>query len=75
MYGISSVNKFEPVVQKDINMKEKNTKESNSTNKKPIKVLHIEDDGGLAYLIQSKLALKGYFVDIARDGEEGLEMY
>jgi len=56
-------------------MKEVNTNETNSIDGKPIRVLYIEDNEGLAYLIQNKLALKGYLVEIARDGEEGLEMY
>jgi phosphoserine phosphatase RsbU/P len=55
-------------------MKEENINEIKSIDGKPINILYIEDDEGLAYLIQNKLALKGYLVDIARDGKEGLEI-
>ncbi|MCP4537344.1 MAG: response regulator [Chloroflexi bacterium] len=42
---------------------------------KPIHILYMEDDPGLARLFQKKLRRAGYMVDIARNGEEGLEMY
>jgi len=42
---------------------------------KPIRILYIEDDPGLARLFQRKLSRAGYLVDIARDGQEGLAMY
>jgi two-component system sensor histidine kinase/response regulator len=42
---------------------------------KPIRILYMEDDPGLARLFQRKLRRAGYIVDIARDGEEGLVMY
>ncbi len=35
----------------------------------------MEDDAGLARLVQKRLAPLGYQVSIARDGEQGLEMY
>jgi signal transduction histidine kinase len=35
----------------------------------------MEDDPGLARLFQKKLRRAGYIVDIARNGNEGLEMY
>lgn len=41
----------------------------------PIHILCMEDDSGLARLIQKKLERAGYSVDLARDGEEGLAMY
>ena len=41
----------------------------------PIRVLYMEDDAGLARLVQKQLERAGYAVDIARDGEEGLAMY
>jgi two-component system sensor histidine kinase/response regulator len=42
---------------------------------KPIRVLYMEDDPGLARLFQRRLRRAGYIVDVARDGEEGLAMY
>jgi len=42
---------------------------------KPIRVLYMEDDPGLARLFKRKLEQAGYVVDLARDGEEGLAMY
>ncbi len=56
-------------------MKDENINKTNSIDGKLISILYMEDDEGLAYLIKNKLTLKGYLVDIARDGEEGLEMY
>ncbi len=35
-------------------------------------VLYIEDDPGLAILLKKKIEQKGYVVDVARDGKEGL---
>ena len=45
------------------------------TESKPIRILYMEDDPGLARLVQKKLERAGYVVDLARDGEEGLAMY
>jgi PAS domain S-box-containing protein len=42
---------------------------------KQIRILYMEDDPGLARLVQKKLERVGYVVDVARDGEEGLAMY
>jgi GAF domain-containing protein/ActR/RegA family two-component response regulator len=39
------------------------------------RVLYMEDDPGLARLVQKRLERAGYIVDLARDGEEGLAMY
>ncbi|MCP4654472.1 MAG: response regulator [bacterium] len=42
---------------------------------RPIRVLYMEDDPGLARLLQKKLERSGYAVDVARDGDEGLAMF
>lgn len=42
---------------------------------KPVHILYMEDDPGLARLFQKKLEREGYIVDLARDGKEGLAMY
>jgi signal transduction histidine kinase/DNA-binding response OmpR family regulator len=42
---------------------------------KSIRVLYMEDDVGLARLLQKRLQQAGYVVDIAPDGEQGLAMY
>ncbi len=42
---------------------------------KPIRILYMEDDPGIARLFEKKLKRAGYVVDLARDGEEGLNMY
>jgi two-component system sensor histidine kinase/response regulator len=39
-----------------------------------LRILYMEDDPGAARLIQRRLGLAGYAVDIAHDGEEGLTM-
>ena len=41
---------------------------------KPARVLCMEDDPGLARLVQRRLTRAGYIVDVAHDGEEGLTM-
>jgi two-component system sensor histidine kinase/response regulator len=41
----------------------------------PIRILYVEDDPGLARLVQKKLQRVGYVVDIASDGEEGVAKY
>jgi diguanylate cyclase (GGDEF)-like protein len=41
----------------------------------PIRILYVEDDPGLARLVQKKLGRAGYAVDIASDGEEGVAKY
>jgi len=41
----------------------------------PIRILYIEDDPGLARLVQKRLGKKGYTVDIASDAEEGIAKY
>ena len=40
-----------------------------------IRILYMEDDLGLARLVQKKMKRAGYIVDIAKDGQEGLSMY
>jgi len=42
---------------------------------KPTRILYMEDDLGLARLVQKKMRRAGYIVDIAKDGHEGLSMY
>lgn len=41
----------------------------------PIRILYIEDDPGLARLMQKRLGKAGYAVDIAADGEAGIVKY
>jgi len=41
----------------------------------PIRILYIEDDPGLARLVQKRLQRAGYVVDIASDGEQGIAKY
>ena len=41
----------------------------------PIRILYIEDDPGLARLVQKRLGKAGYTVDIASDGEAGIAKY
>jgi PAS domain S-box-containing protein/putative nucleotidyltransferase with HDIG domain len=41
----------------------------------PIRILYIEDDPGLARLVQKRLGRAGYTVDIASDGAEGIAKY
>ena len=41
----------------------------------PPRILYVEDDRGLARLVQKRLGRAGYAVDIAHDGEAGLAMY
>ena len=45
------------------------------TESKPVRILYMEDDPGLARLFKKRLERAGYVVDIARDGKEGLAMY
>ena len=47
----------------------------NESNSNPLRILYMEDEVGLARLFQRRLELAGYKVDIARDGQQGLEMY
>ncbi|MFC1976500.1 response regulator [Chloroflexota bacterium] len=41
----------------------------------PIRILYMEDDVGLARLLQKRLERAGYIVDLVHNGAEGLEMY
>ena len=41
----------------------------------PIRILYMEDDAGLARLLQRRLERAGYVVTLARDGAEGLALY
>ena len=45
------------------------------TQSESIRILYIEDDPGLARLVQKRLGTVGYTIDIASDGEEGLAKY
>jgi diguanylate cyclase (GGDEF)-like protein len=45
------------------------------TKHESIRILYIEDDPGLARLVQKRLGRVGYEVDIAADGEEGVAKY
>lgn len=42
---------------------------------KSVRVLYMEDDRGVARLVQKRLERAGYVVDLAHDGQEGLDMY
>jgi PAS domain S-box-containing protein len=44
-------------------------------NVKPLRILYMDDDQGLARLFQKNLEREGYVVDIAPDGKSGLAMY
>lgn len=41
----------------------------------PIRILHMEDDSGLAGLVRRRLSREHYQVDLAMDGEQGIAMY
>ena len=43
--------------------------------RRPIHILYMEDDPGMARLVQTVLEGEGYAVTLAGDGEEGLSMY
>ena len=40
-----------------------------------IRILYMEDDPGLARLVQKKLKRAGFSVDVAEDGQQGVEQY
>ncbi|MFC1834954.1 response regulator [Thermodesulfobacteriota bacterium] len=42
---------------------------------RPVTILYMEDDSGLARLFQKRMRRSGYDVDLAADGEQGLAMY
>ncbi len=42
---------------------------------RPVRILYMEDDAGLARLFEKSMQRVGYEVDVARDGEEGLAMF
>ena len=42
---------------------------------KPLRILYMEDDEGLARLLQKKMRREGFEVDLACDGKEGLAMF
>ena len=41
----------------------------------PIRILYMEDNPGLARLFKKRLERAGYVVDLAPDGEQGLDIY
>ena len=41
----------------------------------PIRIVYMEDDRGLARLFQKRMHRHGYEVDIAYDGDQGIEMF
>jgi DNA-binding response OmpR family regulator len=41
----------------------------------PIRLLYVEDDPGLARLVQKRLQRAGYVVNIASDVKEGIAKY
>jgi signal transduction histidine kinase len=46
------------------------------TNKQtPVRVLYMEDDRGVARLVEKRLRRAGFVVDVAHDGEEGLGLF
>jgi len=42
---------------------------------KQLRILYMEDDEGLARLLQKKMNRQGFSVDIAKDGDKGLAMF
>ncbi len=46
-----------------------------SENRKPIRLLYIEDDAGMARLMQKRLQRESIEVDTAPDGRKGMSMY
>lgn len=42
---------------------------------KPVRILYMEDDSGLAKLFRKEMGRAGYQVDLARDGLEGMKMF
>ena len=42
---------------------------------KPIRILHMEDNAGIARLVEKRLTRAGYVVDLACNGQEGLAMF
>ncbi len=45
------------------------------TDSSPLRILYMEDDPGLARLVQKRLRRAGYPVDVAEDGLQGVEQY
>ncbi|MFT6175568.1 MAG: DNA-binding response OmpR family regulator, partial [Cryomorphaceae bacterium] len=41
----------------------------------PIKILLVEDDPSLGFVIQDTLSVAGYMVHLSRDGKEGLKQF
>lgn len=47
----------------------------NAPESKSTRILYMEDEAGLARLFQRRMELAGYEVDIARNGQEGLDLF
>jgi two-component system cell cycle response regulator len=45
------------------------------TDASTLRILYMEDDPGLARLVQKRLKREGYTVDVAEDGQQGVEQY
>ncbi|MBU1050302.1 diguanylate cyclase [Candidatus Bipolaricaulota bacterium] len=45
------------------------------TDASPLRILYMEDDPGLARLVQKRLRRAGYPVDVAEDGQQGVEQF
>lgn len=45
------------------------------TDASTLRILYMEDDPGLARLVQKRLRRAGYTVDVAEDGQQGVEQY
>ncbi|MCK5828217.1 diguanylate cyclase [Candidatus Bipolaricaulota bacterium] len=45
------------------------------TESSALRILYMEDDPGLARLVQKRLKRAGFSVDVAEDGEQGVEQY
>jgi two-component system sensor histidine kinase/response regulator len=50
-------------------------RQATMVNAETIHILYVEDDPGLARLVQKKLQRLGYVIDIASDGEEGITKF
>src|SRR5579859_5679392 len=60
------------MIQKTTGVREsQGARRSNS----PVRLLYMEDDPGIAWLFQKRLAQLGYIIVLAADGVEGLQKY
>jgi DNA-binding response OmpR family regulator len=49
--------------------------ELDNENKTPLRILLVEDDQSLGFVVQDALAMQGYKVHLCRDGKEGLNQF